>query len=496
MSAIAAREPAADNSQSLTRVARELYHQLNFVRDIEACSAAVTTDLRPIEADDLDESFACVAGDLMQTADDVAGSCRHTKSACDQTKVALDASTASFQEMTQTIHSLQGAFEKVTDVAGSVDGFAKQTSLLSLNARIEAARAGESGLGFAVVAEEISKLAGRIKDESRTIRKVVRDVVEAMQVMARQVDAELEQNSKLQTLLGGMLESNATLAERGEQLPAAVGRLDRFLEPMERARDANGHNQTLAVTAGNLFRNLDCICRQLHQQLDDSDPSLGHAESLAAFSDHLAEALVAGSEFAVENRLAALLDGGEASIDCADAIGKAVQAASMRQKHVHVSVSDYYFNFLLIERALKFLDPHIKSNRSTGMKVVLGNARGDYHSLGRQMVGLFLRSAGIEVIDVGLGAEVEQFVSAVRQSGAKVVGVSSLLIESAKEIAKIRAALDRARLRHVKIVAGGACFVVDRDFAKEVKADYVATAAADMVSLVEQIYAYQPLASK
>ena len=70
--------------------------------------------------------------------------------------------------------------------------------------------------------------------------------------------------------------------------------------------------------------------------------------------------------------------------------------------------------------------------------------------------------------------------------------MSSLLIESAKEIKTLRRELNSAGYHSTKIVAGGACFVVDRDFGFEVGADYVATAASDMMSIVEEVYRYAP----
>lgn len=65
------------------------------------------------------------------------------------------------------------SMEKIQNVTGMITEITEQTNLLALNAAIEAARAGEAGRGFAIVAEEMNKLAGQSRDAAKTINDMI-----------------------------------------------------------------------------------------------------------------------------------------------------------------------------------------------------------------------------------------------------------------------------------------------------------------------------------
>lgn len=86
-------------------------------------------------------------------------------------------------EITKSVEvDMKGLLNKslaIESIVGAILDIAEQTTLLSLNASIEAARAGETGLGFAVVAEEIRKLSNQSKEAVDGIRSIVEEIKKA-----------------------------------------------------------------------------------------------------------------------------------------------------------------------------------------------------------------------------------------------------------------------------------------------------------------------------
>lgn len=94
------------------------------------------------------------------------------------------------------INDLSNFSHDIGNITGAIKELSEQTNLLSFNAAIEAARAGESGRGFAIVAEEIRKLAERTREESDKIKIIVENIyseIDRVKVSTKEVKVRVEE---------------------------------------------------------------------------------------------------------------------------------------------------------------------------------------------------------------------------------------------------------------------------------------------------------------
>jgi corrinoid protein of di/trimethylamine methyltransferase len=103
-------------------------------------------------------------------------------------------------------------------------------------------------------------------------------------------------------------------------------------------------------------------------------------------------------------------------------------------------------------------------------RVVIGTVSGDLHDIGKTILGTILNAHGFEVVDLGVNVPADTFVEAVREHQPDVVGMSSLLTITAKELTNVISKLTDAGLRDgVKVVVGGGA--VTQEFADAIGAD-------------------------
>jgi len=115
-------------------------------------------------------------------------------------------------------------------------------------------------------------------------------------------------------------------------------------------------------------------------------------------------------------------------------------------------------------------------------KAVIGTVKGDLHDIGKNLVGMMLQGAGFEVTDLGSDVTPDQFVDAVKQSGANIVGMSALLTTTMTQMPTTIDAFNQAGIRDtVKILVGGA--PVTDAYAQQIGADGFAPDASQAARL-------------
>ena len=153
---------------------------------------------------------------------------------------------------------------------------------------------------------------------------------------------------------------------------------------------------------------------------------------------------------------------------------------------------EYYLTELVLagemmKDVLEVLRPHLKTGDvQTKGTVILATVEGDNHDIGKNILKIILLSAGYDVIDLGKDVPANKIVNAVKQSGAPIVGLSSLLTMTSNEISVVNQALKDAGLRdQVRLIVGGA--PLNMKLAKQLGADDFAADAIDGVRHINEL---------
>jgi methyl-accepting chemotaxis protein len=178
------------------------------------------------------------------------------------------------------INNLQQEAAKIGDVISVINDIADQTNLLALNAAIEAARAGEAGRGFAVVADEVRKLAEKTQFSTSEIASVINNV-------RRDVLDTVKNAEKASEAIAGQGEHISEVSKNFEYIMGAV-------------ENVNGHMVSVAaameqqtVTTSEIVGSIESVERDASLMLDKSkdlaDSTTGIVKALNDMDDEFAK---------------------------------------------------------------------------------------------------------------------------------------------------------------------------------------------------------------
>ena len=166
-------------------------------------------------------------------------------------------------------------------------------------------------------------------------------------------------------------------------------------------------------------------------------------------------------------------------------IGRAFDAVNLSNQLEELPTEELFLQSRVLESLCDRVGEIFELEPDPGAPVVvLGNAFEDYHDLGRRIVAIAMRAEGFRVIDLGMGVPNAEFVRVAEAEDADVIGVSSLLLHTAKWIPELKRELEAAGRKDIPVIVGGAPFVVDPGLVERFGADGVGRTPAEAVRLV------------
>jgi len=202
----------------------------------------------------------------------------------------------------------------------------------------------------------------------------------------------------------------------------------------------------------------------------------------------ISAALIDGDNGSVDELTRAALDSGTEALEVMDnglIAGMAIVGIKFRENFIFVP------EVLACARAMKAGMAHIEPILSaSGIEpvgtAVMGTVKGDLHDIGKNLCIMMLRGSGFEVHDLGVDTSDDEFIDAVEEHGAPLVGMSALLTTTMPNMGKTIEAFIDADLRdEVKIMVGGA--PVTQEFADDMGADGYGKDALACVSLAKDL---------
>lgn len=181
-----------------------------------------------------------------------------------------------------------------------------------------------------------------------------------------------------------------------------------------------------------------------------------------------------------------LLDSGASPADILGACKEAMDVIGQRFECGEAFIPELMLAGEMLTAITEILKPRMAEEAPAEKlgKIVLGTVQGDIHDIAKDIVGFMLDLNGFEVTDLGVDVPPEKFVDTVKETGAKIVGLSGFLTLAYDPMKETVAALKAAGLTDVKVMIGGG--QIDENIRQYTQADAYGKDAMAAVALAKE----------
>ncbi len=299
-------ETAATGVEQTTATMHEMSANIqNVAKNAQSQASSVTETSASVEQ--MVTSIQRVAGTVTQFVE----LSQKTKKAVEAGLESVEKSLKGTEEINtaiirsaDTIAALGSRVEDIGKIVDVIDDIAEQTNLLALNAAIEAARAGEQGMGFAVVAEEVRKLAERsakstkeIADLIAGIQKEAQEAVKIMekstQLVEKGVDMSRQVSDTLKAIEGNVGEVDRYSREIGAATQEQSSGSTQIAKAAENLREITqeitSSTEEQASAAEQIVKTMEKMREMVHQNASGTSELASSAEQLRSQADRFKE---------------------------------------------------------------------------------------------------------------------------------------------------------------------------------------------------------------
>ncbi len=234
-----------NGARSLTHASRNIVQgavsQAEIARETEQQVLEVSAQIR---------NMSSTAQETAQVAQRTLDASKQGQQAVQETLQGMNVIRREVSAISKSVKGLSDRSLEIQEIVDTISGIAAQTNLLSLNAAIEASGAGEAGTRFAIVADEVRRLAEDSAKSTQRVAALIKTIqteIQGLVIGIEQGTSEVEQGYRIATGAGEQLEQIAQLAQRSADFANRISDVTRA--QVHRVQNVSQAVQTIALTA-------------------------------------------------------------------------------------------------------------------------------------------------------------------------------------------------------------------------------------------------------